>query len=120
MDNPKSSFRGKIGRRGNISYVGRSSENKGFTLLVVAGQEFFVRNNDPGLKNLRVTSGSKRIFMVTEEIVAGSAQRICAIYLGREEEVRFVLDVQEHIRRETLTDEILLDERPDYFYKTEV
>lgn len=112
MDNPKSSF------RGNVSYIGPSRADKDLTMIVIAsGREFFVRSNDPGLKGLRVTSGSKRIFMIVEEIVVGQVYRICAVYRSRAEDVSFVLMMNEHIQQGTLTVKVLAKYQPEYLYK---
>lgn len=109
MENPKSSF------RGTVSYIG-AAQKGGDVLIAIASQEFFVRRDDPGLKYLKVTSGSHRVFLVVEQISTDGLYRICAVYLNRGKDVRFELYIQNQIGEGTLTREMLEDELPDYVW----
>lgn len=111
MENPKASF------RGNVSYIGYI-KSRDAVLISIASRDVFVKADDPGLKYLKVTSGNHRVFMVVEEIDARGVYRICAIYLNRGKDVRFEMYIQNQIREETITREMLEEELPDYVHSS--
>jgi hypothetical protein len=110
MDNLKSSF------WGGVSYIGIMDGDAGRVLLRIAGHDVIVRKSDPGLKNLRVTSGSNKIFIIFKPSTTDSTvRRICGVLLHPTP--KQVLSIQEHLREGTFTDRVFAGELPEYHYK---
>ncbi len=108
MNNPKSSF------WGSVSYIGRTARSPLLALVAIAGREFFVRNDDPGIKAIRVTAGSNKTLVVTEEIDASGVERICAVY--RQADMRLARIIQGELQKveASLSEETLADWDPHY------
>ena len=106
MDKQYSSF------WGNLNYIGKT-KGVGTVKVVVAGREIVVRESDLGLKVLRVTAGSKKSFIVFDEVMTG-LHRVVAVYNHPKADVRLVQSLQPLLASNRLERSDLEDWDPDY------
>lgn len=106
MDNPKSSF------WGNVSYVGPAAKNKEFFRVAVASREFLVKKTDPAVAHLRVTSGSKKVFVIIEALSVEGSYRVVAVFTRIN--LAQLRNLQDLLQEGALTDKIIADELPVY------
>lgn len=99
---------------GVVSYVGLCN-NVGKILVVAGGREYRFRRTDPGVKHLKVTSGSQKFFVVFEETEHGdpySTHQIIAVLANPS--IGTGRALQQLIQDGELTQNHLRDELPLY------
>jgi hypothetical protein len=111
MEKPMSSF------WGSISYVGQVVR-KGQVQVVVSieSSRVHIREDDPAIPYLKVTSGGKRAFIIFEPIDVDGLCRVVAVYGHRKADHRLVLAIRETLQLERSTLRDLADWDPDYLY----